>query len=106
MSLTMLEPLRKESGGLPIKAALYARYSSDNQREESIEAQVEAIKSFADRENIIIVEKYIDEAKTGTTDNRGDFQRMIADAKAKKFQLLLVHKNDRFSFFSCGPTSG
>ena len=97
MSLTMLEPLRKESGGLPIKAALYARYSSDNQREESIEAQVEAIKSFADRENIIIVEKYIDEAKTGTTDNRGDFQRMIADAKAKKFQLLLVHKNDRFS---------
>ena len=97
MSLTTLETLRKENGGQPIKAALYARYSSDNQREESIEAQVDAIRAFAARENITIVEEYKDEAKTGTTDDRDDFKRMIADAKAKKFQLLLVHKNDRFS---------
>ncbi len=96
MSLTMLETLRKENGGEPIRAVLYARYSSDMQREESIEAQVEAIKAFAAKENIVITEQYIDKALTGTTDNRPEFQRMIADSKLHEFQLLLVHKTDRF----------
>lgn len=35
-----------------MKAAIYARYSSDNQREESISAQIRAIKDFAQKENI------------------------------------------------------
>lgn len=97
MSLKMLDMLRKDNGGEPIRAVLYARYSSDMQREESIEAQIEAIKSFADKEKIVIIKQYIDKALTGKTDNRPEFQRMIADSKLHEFQLLLVHKTDRFS---------
>lgn len=97
MPLQMLETLRKNNGGGAIVAVLYARYSSDMQREESIEAQVKAIKEFAAKENIIIKKQYIDKALTGTTDARPRFQQMIADSKLKSFQLVLVHKTDRFS---------
>ncbi|HEX2938728.1 MAG TPA: recombinase family protein [Ruminiclostridium sp.] len=43
-------------------AAAYARYSPDNQREESIDAQFRAIKEFAEREHITVVKIYTDEA--------------------------------------------
>lgn len=46
------------------KAVIYARFSSDNQREESIDAQVRAIEEYAERNNIIITNCYIDEAST------------------------------------------
>ncbi len=97
MSLTMLDTLRKENGGAPIRAVLYARYSSDMQREESIEAQVKAICEFAKKENIIIIKQYVDKALSGTSDDRPDFQQMISDSKLQNFQLVLVHKADRFS---------
>ena len=45
------------------KAVIYARYSSDNQREESIDAQVRAIREFADRNDMIIAKVYTDEAR-------------------------------------------
>ena len=51
-------------------AAIYARYSSDNQREESIDAQVRAINEYAQRNGYSIVKIYSDEARSATTDNR------------------------------------
>ena len=75
----------------------YCRFSSDTQRDESIDAQKRAITEYATNENIIIVDWYLDYAQSGTTDNRKEFQRMIADSKNKKFSLVLVHKLDRFS---------
>jgi predicted site-specific integrase-resolvase len=59
------------------QAAIYARYSSDNQREESIEAQVRAIKEYYGREGIEVVATYVDEAKSATTDDRPEFLRMF-----------------------------
>jgi site-specific DNA recombinase len=53
-----------------VKAIAYARYSSDNQRDESITAQLRAIKDYADKNEIIIIREYTDEAKTGTNDDR------------------------------------
>ena len=51
-----------------LKAALYARYSSDMQRGESVDAQIRLIKEFAEK-NIIIVKQYVDEAKSAKWDD-------------------------------------
>ena len=94
---TAIDRLKKEARGAPLRAALYARFSSDNQRDESIDAQIRAIKTYAQNEGIIIVDEYIDRAKSATTDERPEFQRMIKDSAAGGFNLVLVHKLDRFS---------
>lgn len=80
-----------------MRAAIYARYSSDNQREESIDAQIRAIKAYAEREGHSIVKIYTDEAKSATTDNRPQFQQMIADSSSGFFDCVIVHKLDRFA---------
>lgn len=78
-------------------AVIYARYSSDNQREESIEGQLRECKAFAEKNDIQIVGTYIDRAFSARTDNRPDFQRMIKDSASKKFELIIVWKLDRFA---------
>ena len=95
--MSLLDRLRKDAKGDVIRAALYARFSSDNQRNESIDAQVRAIKEFANSNNIVIVSEDIDRAKSATTDDRPEFQRMIEDSGKGNFQLLIVHKLDRFA---------
>lgn len=81
----------------PLKAVSYARFSSDNQREESIDAQQRAISDFAARNGIEIVAEYVDRAYSARSDQRPEFQQMISDAKSGRFQVVLVHKLDRFS---------
>ena len=71
-------------------AAIYARYSSDNQTEQSIEGQLRVCEEYAQRNNIVIVDTYIDRAMTGTNDNRPDFQRMIQDSAKKRWDFILV----------------
>ena len=80
-----------------MKGVIYARYSSDNQREESIEGQVRECKAFAEKNDIQIVETYIDRALSARTDRRPDFQRMIKDSSGKKFEVVIVWKLDRFA---------
>ncbi len=80
-----------------IDAAAYVRYSSDNQREESIEAQLRAINEFAQRNEYNIVKIYADEALSATTDNRPQFLQMITDSKADIFKAVICHKLDRFA---------
>ena len=80
-----------------VRAAVYARFSSDNQRDESIDAQLRAIKEYAVKNDVTIVGEYIDRAVSGTTDNRPDFLRMISDAEKNLFDVVLVHKLDRFA---------
>lgn len=80
-----------------MKAVAYARFSSDNQREESIEAQIFAIEEYAKQKGITILKTYKDEALSGTTDKRPGFQRMIKDAASGDFTLVLVHKGNRFA---------
>ena len=79
------------------KVAVYARYSSDNQREESIEAQIRAINDYCDKNNYKVVKIYTDEAKSATTDDRPQFQKMIKDSSDGLFDIVVVHKLDRFS---------
>lgn len=80
-----------------LKAVLYARYSSDNQREESIDAQVRAITEYANKNGYTICKSYIDEALSAKTDNRPQFIQMIGDAKEKLFDIIICHKVDRFA---------
>ena len=79
------------------KAVIYARYSSHNQRDESIEGQLRECHEYANRNDYIILEEYCDRAITGKTDNRAAFQKMIKDAKNNKFNYVLVYKLDRFA---------
>ncbi|MGV8980546.1 recombinase family protein [Clostridium sp.] len=78
-------------------AALYVRYSSDNQRDESIDAQIRAGEDYAGRNNIKIAKIYADRAKSATTDKRPEFQQMIKDSALGLFNIVMVHKLDRFS---------
>ncbi|HOK68917.1 MAG TPA: recombinase family protein, partial [Bacillota bacterium] len=79
------------------KAAAYARYSSDNQREESIEAQLRAIREYCQKNDIQLVKIYTDEARSATTDDRPGFLQMIQDSALGLFSVVIVHKLDRFS---------
>ena len=60
-------------------AVIYARYSSDNQREESIEGQIRECTAYAEKNGITIVKHYIDRAISAKTDNRPEFQQMIKE---------------------------
>ena len=80
-----------------IYAATYCRYSSHGQTEQSIEGQLRDNYEFAEREGYTIVAEYIDRARTGRSDNRDDFQRMIADAAKHQFSVVIVWKLDRFA---------
>ena len=78
-------------------AVIYARYSSDNQREESIEGQIRECTAYAEKNDITVVKHYIDRAISAKTDNRPQFQQMIRDSERKLFDMVLVWKLDRFA---------
>ena len=78
-------------------AVIYARYSCDKQTEQSIEGQLRVCQDYAKSHDILILDTYIDQAISGTTDNRANFQRMIKDSARKEWNYVLVYKLDRFS---------
>jgi DNA invertase Pin-like site-specific DNA recombinase len=78
-------------------AVIYARYSSHGQTEQSIEGQLRDCYAYAEREGYKVVGEYIDRAISGRSDDRPDFQRMIADAPKKQYQFVIVWKLDRFA---------
>lgn len=80
-----------------MNGVIYARYSSDNQREESIEGQLRECRAFAERSGITVVGEYLDRAKSATTANRPDFQRMISESSSHAFEVIIVWKLDRFA---------
>ncbi len=76
---------------------IYARYSSHNQTECSIDGQLDECRKYAERNNYTITHEYIDRAKSGTKDDREQFLQMISDAKKGLFQGVLVYQLDRFA---------
>ncbi len=83
--------------GKRINAVIYARYSSDSQRDASIDGQIRVCRDYANREGYTVIGEYIDRAKSARNANRDDFQRMIADSEKRLFDVVLVYKLDRFS---------
>lgn len=80
-----------------MNAVIYARFSSHRQQEQSIDGQIRACTEYAEKHGYTIVRSYCDRATSGTTDERPQFQQMIADAKKHQFGFILVWKLDRFS---------
>ena len=80
-----------------MKAVIYARYSSDSQREESIEGQIRECTDYAERNDILVLDHYIDRALSARTADRPAFQKMIADSEKRLFDVVIVWKLDRFS---------
>lgn len=76
-------------------AVLYARYSSDKQREASIDDQLRVCREFCERESIDVVREYHDHALSGKTDQRPEFRQMIANAPESDY--VVVYMFDRFS---------
>ena len=79
------------------KAVIYARYSSDSQRDESIEQQISECRSYAEAKNITILDTYCDHALSGTSDKRPGFRKMIKDSESELFDYVICYKTDRFA---------
>lgn len=85
-----------------MRGAVYIRVSTNDQTEFSPDAQKKSILDYASKNNISVNEKhiYVDEGISGrVAENRPAFQKMIKDAKKKPrpFDIILIHKNDRFA---------
>ena len=80
-----------------MNAVIYARYSSHNQREESIEGQLKVCYEFANKNGYTVLAEYIDRALSGTSDARPDFLRMIDDSAKHGFDYVIVYQLDRFA---------
>jgi site-specific DNA recombinase len=82
-----------------MRAALYARVSTEDQAEEgySIDAQLGAMRACAADKGWDVAKEYVDAGYSARSDSRPDFKAMITDAKARRFDVVLVHKLDRFS---------
>ncbi len=76
-------------------AVIYARYSSDSQRDVSIEQQYAACEAYAARQGVTVIEHYADRAISGKTDNRPAFQRMMRDAQKGGFDYVIAWKSNR-----------
>lgn len=86
---------------IPLKqAVIYARYSSDKQTEDSIEAQVRACREYAAQKGLHVISIYADEAISGAgakTASRAQYQRMLRDCRKGTFDIILIHKYDRIA---------
>lgn len=80
-----------------INVVIYARYSCDNQREESIEGQLRECRDFCKKHDFCVFNEYIDRALSARTDNRPQFKKMINDSHDKSFEKVIVWKLDRFA---------
>ena len=80
------------------RCAIYARYSSDLQKDRSIEDQFAICRNLAQRENLEVLKEYADRAKSGATlFDREQLIELMAHAKERRFDVLVVESLDRLS---------
>lgn len=77
------------------RAAIYARYSSHNQRDESIEIQVEKSREYCEEHGLSVVNVYADYAQTGRDVKRAEFQKMMEHAQKGMFDYVVIYKVTR-----------
>lgn len=94
----MIKSKKKQKKQPGKRAALYGRFSpGPNQREESITGQFREGELLCEKNGWNIVLRYADRSLTGRTDDRPEFQKMIKDAEAGLFDILVCYKTDRFA---------
>ena len=77
------------------RAAIYARFSSHNQRSESIEIQVDAGTRYIAENGLELVKIYADYAKTGRNTDRREYKQMMNDARLGLFDFVVIYKVPR-----------
>lgn len=77
-------------------AVIYARYSCSSQDEQTIEMQIEKCRTYAEENELHIIDVYCDEAKTGRNGNRLGLQELLRDSKTGAFQIVIMYMSDRF----------
>ena len=82
-----------------LRAVLYARVSTEEQADagHSIDAQLRVLREFCARKGWQVVGEYVDAGYSGKTLNRPKIQALLRDANARAFDVIAVHKIDRFS---------
>ncbi len=82
-----------------MKAAIYARYSSENQSEKSIDDQVRVCKKYCSEHDLTVSDEhlYVDEALSGSLLNRPGLQTLEKAAEAKEFEAVVVDDLSRLS---------
>ena len=80
-----------------MRAVIYARYSSDNQRRESIEDQLEVCRRYITRMGWTLTGTYDDAAMSGSSRFRPGFQKLLADAEERRFDVVVCEALDRLS---------
>ena len=80
-----------------MRAAIYARYSTDLQRETSIADQVRSCTALLEREHWNLVATYTDHAITGASRLRPGYQKLLEDARNNQFDLVVAEALDRLS---------
>ena len=84
------------------RAVIYARFSSENQHQESIEAQIFECTAYCQKKDYAVVKTYVDEALSGTeATKRKSYNAMLADARKGVFDVVIFHKIDRFYCSDC-----
>jgi DNA invertase Pin-like site-specific DNA recombinase len=79
------------------RAAIYSRFSTDRQDARSIDDQVRRCRVFAKGHGLEVVTEHADEAQSGASRNRAALQRLLAEARARKFDVVLVDDLSRLS---------
>ena len=92
-----MSPRKRATEAIERIGVIYARYSSHNQKEESIEQQVEECMAFAALNHIKIIQVYSDKALSGKTDKRPQFQKMMRDAEKRQFTVVVAYKSNRIA---------
>ena len=77
------------------RAAIYARVSTDEGR-QTPETQLRELREYAERRGFDLVGEYVDHA-SGRTNDRTDYKRLLSDARARKLDVVLVWRYDRFA---------
>lgn len=80
-----------------MKAAAYARYSTDKQTENSIEYQLQEIRKYCDAHDVELVATYTDEGLSGTNMDRPGFQAMVRAAEAHEIDTVVIYDVTRGS---------
>ena len=80
-----------------MKTAIYARYSTDGQDITSIAGQVANCEALADANGWTVIDRYSDAATSGTDDSRPDYQRLLEDSEASKFDGIIVDETSRLT---------
>lgn len=91
---------RPKTAGVPMKAAVYARYSTDKQDARSTEDQIRRCRRFAEAQGFSVVEVYEDQAVSGAHAARAALQQLLRDARrpgGSPFSAVLVDDQSRLA---------